>query len=267
MNRVFLTFGDGRTGWKAAAKRLTQEAHACGHFSELYNFNFRSLAEINLESSRVVDYLRHSGHYRGFGYWVWKPALLRWAHLNFPNSNIVYIDSGSHIIRGHRDPTLAEILDSSEKSGGLAWHLPLHNDIQWTKKELISFLKPSETDLASDQVQSGFISLPPSGARAELTERWFEISILRNGFYFTDEEYLVQDESFIEHRHDQSALSLLWKWLKLPSQTDCTFPSKDNFSALISSRNNTSMPYKSSQHLIQSRRYLDLSIDFATRRK
>jgi len=216
-------------------------------FSDLFNFDLKSLFEIDNESSTLITQLRSQGGFRGFGYWVWKPAIFFWALKHFPNDHIVYVDAGSHILSStHVDPNFQTVLKIAEDNGALAFNLPGHNDMQWTKSDLIKVLQPSQQTLIANQVQAGFISLPPSKERTLLMNDWRDLSLIRNGFYFTDESEMIQSSSFIEHRHDQSALSLLWKGLNLYSEEDKTYPTIENRFPLLASRDNTGLKYGSS---------------------
>jgi hypothetical protein len=268
MRRILVTFGDGRTGWKNASRRLLREARATDLFEWQLNLDLKWLRIQDPESSRLITLLRENKKYRGFGYWIWKPSILHWAHKNFPNSHIVYVDAGSHLRsdEGHQK-TLESTLIRAENFGSLAWDLPKHNEIQWTKSEAIALLDPPFEHLLSNQVQGGYISIPPSKNRKEFTEQWREISLLLDGFYFTDELRSPQSPEFKEHRHDQSILSLLWKQYQFYSEEDKTFPSIENDFPIISSRNNTSLKINSDLKRLQARRYFDLSIDKVLGRK
>jgi hypothetical protein len=268
VDRIFVTFGDGRTGWINAAKRLTLEAKRSRLFTHHFNLNLEWLMNQDLQSSLTTWNLRKSGGHRGFGYWVWKPAIVYRLSLLYPKSHIVYVDAGSHIRhRPHEVASLEKTLTRSELHGSLAWNLPQHNELQWTKMEVRELLSPSNESLRSNQVQSGFISLPANNARKKLLRNWRDIAITSNGFFFTDELTFKQDSEFIEHRHDQSVLSLLWKESNLYTEVDLSVPINGNTFGLISSRNNTGLPITTNQKIRQTSRYFDLAYDLLLRRK
>jgi hypothetical protein len=268
MKRILITFGDGRTGWKNASKRLTREGAATNLFDKQLNLDLRWLSVEDPESSSLINLLRNKNNYRGFGYWIWKPAILHWADKHFPNSHIVYVDAGSHLRSStEQQRSIESTLLRAEQNGALAWNLPGHNEIQWTKSDAIELLKSPIEDLLSNQVQSGFISMPPTKSRGAFTDQWREISLMHDGFYFTDELRSPQSPDFKEHRHDQSILSLLWKQHKLYSEEDKTSPHADNEFGIISSRNNTSLNFNTDWKVLQTRRYFDLTIDKVLGRK
>jgi hypothetical protein len=163
-----------------------------------------------------------------------------WAHLNFPNHQIVYVDAGSEFCRTKKSfVTLKKYLDDSYKTGGLVWQLPNHPEICWTKKDLLMVFTTSEKVLMSNQIQSGFIALPPSHSRSTLLSDWRLWAVKQMGFYFTDQLKEEPNMEFQEHRHDQSILSLLWKEFELPLALDMTSPPESMELGLRSSRNNS----------------------------
>ena len=199
---------------------------------------------------------------------VWKPAILYWALKQFPNEHIVYIDAGYHILSSpYVDPNFETVLKTAEDNGALAFNLPGHNDVQWTKSDLIKVLQPSQETLIANQVQAGFISLPPSRERTLLISNWRDLSLIKSGFYFTDESEMIQSSGFIEHRHDQSALSLLWKGLNLYSEEDKTYPTIDNRFPILASRDNTSLKYGSSTFRYRFQHRFNSVADIALKRK
>ena len=241
---IFVTFGAGRSGWIGAAKRITAEAQKTGLFEFCFNLDEEWLKTWDPEIYKIGLILRKNHPPRGFGYWTWKPSVLLWAHLNFPSFQIVYVDAGSEFFSAGVH-LLGKDLEESLHSGGLAFNLPGHPDICWTKKDLLERLQVSDIDSKTDQVQSGFICLPMSKKRNSLLTDWRNIAIDQNGFYFTDELRSISDHRFREHRHDQSALSCLWKRHGIPQKTDSSFPNHDNSYGLQAKRNNSRLKHDS----------------------
>lgn len=253
---VFVTFGAGRTGWIGAAKRITKEAEKSNLFDFCFNLNEEWLKSWDAEIYGIGLRIRKTQLPRGFGYWTWKPSVVLWAHLNFPNHQIVYIDSGSEFqFEENRLQSLKGILNLSQQRGGLAFSLPNHLERNWTKKDFQEKLNLSQNQLNSTQIQSGFLALPKSEKRNTFINRWRDIALLENGFYFTDEIRSKNDAGFIEHRHDQSIMSCLWKELELPSISDVTTPVPASSFGLISYRNNSSLRMKTPKILRNTYKY------------
>lgn len=268
MDNVFITFGAGRTGWLKASKRLSKEATATGLFSSVYCLGVDWLQSWDTEIYEIAQSFRQKGKYRGFGYWTWKPALLNWADLFFPNSQIIYMDAGCHIdSKPHQISIFQHLLEESKTNGGLAWHLPNHSDISWSKREVIEFIKPNQKDIYRDQVWAGFIALPPSAQRLSFARDWRDMALVEQGFYFSDELIFEQDVTFVEHRHDQSAFSLLWKKYDFISCSDQTDPNNLGTFPIIAARNNTSINLASSLSSRRFHAYTDLLTDIVFRKK
>lgn len=240
VQNIFITFGAGRSGWIGAAKRITAEAQRTGLFEFSFNLDERWLKAWDPEIYEIGLNLRKTMPARGFGYWTWKPSVLLWAHLNFPNHQIVYVDAGSQFKTGNlKKSELAEDLNASTKFGGLAWALDGYIESVWTKVEVFNHLNLDDEFRTTPQIQSGFIALPQSSPRYSLIQNWRELAKTEEGFYFTDQSNVVQPPEFIEHRHDQSILSCLWKRSGFPLILDKTNPSQSNLYPIIAWRNNS----------------------------
>lgn len=258
---IFVTFGAGRTGWKQASRRLVGEAKKTQLFSSVFNLNENWLEQNDPKIYEIVKKFHRNGFYRGFGYWVWKPAVLHWVKENNPNCNVLYMDAGSHL--DQRPDHIAKLGNLLEKKGknGLAWHLPHNNDVAWTKKELIIRLNPSKIILNSPQVQSGFIYLPWINTPQNFTTTFRQFALEKDGFFFSDELCVDQDAAFVEHRHDQSVFSILWKLNGMYSKSDKTYPENINNFPIIAARNNTLVKATSSKNLIYLIKHLNAALD------
>jgi hypothetical protein len=237
---IFVTFGAGRSGWIGAAKRITREAEKTGLFEFCFNLDEQWLKTWDPEIYKIGLNLRKNYPPRGFGYWTWKPSVLLWAHLNFPNLKIVYVDAGSEFQFDEENlQSLGDLLDFVNQAGGVAFSLPQHSEKNWTKKDLLDKLEVSNNHKNSPQIQSGFVALNSDSRRRALINSWREIAVLDDGFYFTDKSRVKSNIGFIEHRHDQSILSCLWKSLDFPSIEDPSKPNSSSNFGIIAHRNNS----------------------------
>jgi len=241
---VFLTFGDGSHGWKGAKKRIIAEAIQTDFFGYHLGFNLRILGAIDPNLKKLVKALNKKQN-RGFGYWAWKPASAYLADLLFPDSYIWYVDAGSSFnFQTDIKKALGLWKNFAIENNGLAFALSNHPEYNWTKKELIQLLEVSEAHLQSEQIQAGLFILPPGPNRRSFLLDWIKYSQIDEGFYLTDELRLKQDPNFIEHRHDQSIFSLLWKKYEFGEMADITYPPMaESSSAIFSTRNNTKINF------------------------
>lgn len=243
-NSVFLTFGDGTKGWRDARRRIVKEAVRSKAFEYVFGLSDKWLKSWRMDIYKFILNVENSSGTRGHGYWAWKPAVLVWADKMFPSHHIIYVDAGSHL--NIKSSTFMKDLEKwvkvSESLGGLAWQLPNNVEKFWTKMELVKFLNPDSDSLESGQVQSGLIMLPTIKKRSALLQDWLDITLSNNGLMISDELQINQVPSFIEHRHDQSIFSLLWKKYEFPLITDESDPILNWKSPIIATRNNTSLP-------------------------
>ena len=93
------------------------------------------------------------------------------------------------------------------------------------------------------------------------------LAVERNGFYFSDEIEVIQSNSFISHRHDQSAFSMLWKIYEFGFKNDMTYIENLKNFPIISARNNTGVLATSSQTIIATVRNFNLLQDKLLRRR
>jgi hypothetical protein len=243
-NSVFLTFGDGTKGWRDARRRIVKEAVRSKAFEYVFGLSDEWLKNWRMDTYQFILNVENSSGKRGHGYWAWKPTALVWADIMFPSHHIVYVDAGSHL--NIKSSTFMNDLEKwakvSENLGGLAWQLPNNVEKFWTKMELVKFLNPDSDSLESGQVQSGLIMLPPIKKRSALLQDWLDITLSNNGLMINDELQINQIPGFIEHRHDQSIFSLLWKKYEFPLITDESDPILNWKSPIIATRNNTNLP-------------------------
>ena len=260
VNTIFLTFGAGGKGWKDASSRISREANKLMLFDSIFNLDELWLKESDPEIFDLVCKFIGKGINKGFGYYLWKTSILNWAETNFPEKAFLYMDAGSHIQSGITQVTLKKLL-SENNDLGLAWQLPNHPELKWTKNELIQRIGCDETILVSNQIQSGFIYLPKIHDRSNFIRQFRELAIEKGGFYFSDELLNTQSPQFIAHRHDQSVFSLLWKNYGFGHQIDKTFPENLGKFPIIAARNNTKILASSHPWKLKIIKVIDFRID------
>jgi hypothetical protein len=245
MPTVFVTFGAGSLGWKQASRRLASSALKLNLFSEVVTLGEGWLKSDEPQILRIIKNFRLNGNEKGFGYYVWKPALLYKMHKEFPGKDILYMDAGSQIETDLDSRKIIYELITTNNSRGLAWQLPNHVEKYWTKDELIKRLNVSSPIQESNQIQSGFIYIPAISQRAEFVKYFYELALENNGFYFSDEIYNPQITGYLGHRHDQSVFSILWKQFKFGIAPDKTFPENIGLFPIIAMRNQTFLTARS----------------------
>lgn len=147
---------------------------------------------------------------RGAGYWVWKPYIIldMLSKIEF-GDNLVYMDSGANLCRN-----VDGILDMIDSRGILTFRLcDYHTLSRWTIGDCFYVINPlgREDDFKSNNmILASFIFM---------TKTQYLIDFMKKWLYYCEQEFLLIDShnciyknnfpDYIEHRWDQSILSLL----------------------------------------------------------
>jgi len=205
---VFLTFGGPSRNYHDAVKRICNEALQFNIFDSIIG-----LTDLHLKN-HANFYTRHKQFMetnpRGYGYWIWKPYIVQQqlASMN-ENDILVYADAGCVMnINGvRRMHEYFEMVNNSEY-GILSFQLE-HSEKTWSKMDLIEYLGVHEHS-NTNQCISGVFIIRKCKHTTDLVNKWYETCC--NYDLISDTPSVSKnDDSFIEHRHDQSVLSLLLK--------------------------------------------------------
>ena len=259
---VLITFGSGTTGWQKAGMRVYRSAKKTGLFDEVVLLDAGFLKAHEPKSWDLISSYLEAGNKRGFGYWIWKPAILKWARVNFPNHQILYVDAGCEIlVTKTLIDKFQKFLEASWDSGGVAFSQNGLSELSWTKSEVLQYHQITDEIAKSDQLYAGCILTIPSLAENQFIERYYQASIHDSGFLFNDDIRETQNQSFVEHRHDQSNYSLIWKKMDLHTIDDlCHKANKGNF-LIYAARNRTSLPANSPELILKTSRVLNKIVD------
>lgn len=233
---TFVTFGGGLEKFRKAARALANDACKCGFFKEIFLYSDIPQPPEDLHKNvknRIPDwsdtdlqFIRNNP--RGFGYWLWKPiiidAVLKTMH---EGDFLVYSDGGCEISPlGTR--RLHQYINACNDRGGIFFHLE-HMEEKFTKTELFEYLNTPEEQRISPQIQSTIFVIKNCQETRALAEKWLALSRLDSMRLLTDEGSAAkQSNHFIEHRHDQSILSLVVKQFNFP-----VIPAEDNFDSRL----------------------------------
>jgi hypothetical protein len=143
---------------------------------------------------------------RGAGYWVWKPLVIWQALLEAADGDtIMYADAATEVVL---DPSpLFEVAAQQHVVGfGLS-----HKEKKFTKRDTFVILN-GEMLADTDQVMASFIVFRRSLISLGFVSQWLG---------FVQDKRLVSDQAnelgrpnypeFVDHRHDQSVFSILYK--------------------------------------------------------
>jgi len=220
MKTIFISFAS--KAMYRTLDRIQHEAESMNFFDEIY-----CCKEKDLDPTFYQKYHHFMQYSRGFGYWIWKPQII-YQYLKLINDGniIIYCDAGC-VLNPQGLPRLKEYVDMvvGDEKGILSFSLD-HLEHHWTKSDLFDYFdvrhNPTITDTHQLMATSFIIK------KTDYTVKMFEeaLSIIENKLYLiTDHPSQSPNfNGFIEHRHDQSILSVLRKLVGGVVITDETYP-------------------------------------------
>jgi hypothetical protein len=159
---------------------------------------------------------------RGYGYWIWKPFLVDWMLNNNMSSNdiLVYMDSGCEVSKFGKDELL-KYINMTISTDGLFFNTKF-KELNWTKSDLIEHFNAHHL-INKKQIQATFFFLKNTPNARSMVSSWLNTARKDNYHYLDDSDSILKNfKGFVEHRHDQSILSLLVKKNKF-TIIDCDF--------------------------------------------
>lgn len=219
--RVHLvSFCDSR--YRARQRYFENQAQALWVFDSVSFFSENDLSTIDW-GSLEEDPRTQSG----YGFYRWKPFLIDVVLNQVEDGDLVlYLDAGFEMNCFGKERFLTYLTWASEcKSSVLAFQYPgpvdaglvgreqdLFTDRMFSKAEAIHALigeRPSESILDSGQIASGAIFLRNGVEARSRLQMWKTAAY--QGLFDERWDREIQDQQFVEHRHDQSAWSLISK--------------------------------------------------------
>ncbi len=219
--KIFITFGNKT--FKKAKKVLTKQVKKLKVFDQVIAYGPEDFDDKFID--KHGEFIKNNR--RGYGYFIWKPyIILKTLQTMDDNDILVYADSGCRIYPQYKD-RLFEYFDMINESeyGMLNFNLR-SDDLMYTKSDLAEYfgVLGNEDILSVPQVAGGIQILRKCEHSHMIMEKWMEV--------FDTDYHLIDDspskipnhESFRDHRHDQSVISLLVKIHGSVKISDETYP-------------------------------------------
>jgi len=209
----FLTFGGGSTNYHDAVDRICRQAGEFELFERIMGYKCKDLPTHFPEFwEREKDFIR--SHPRGYGYWIWRPLLILDTFEKMNDGDILFFADAGCELNVHGKSRMLEYIDMAETHGCLFFQIE-HPDCKWTKADCVEVigLDLDSPIVNSHQIEGGSFFLKKTPRNIELIRRVSEIvNMDHHHHYVTDERSRTPNlPEFVEHRHDQSVLSLLVK--------------------------------------------------------
>jgi len=207
ININFITFGS-HDNYIDAGIRLINQANNLKIFNNTKLFTLYDLQNDNNFWSTHKDFILDNS--RGFGYWLWKPYLIK-KSMDEMNDNdiLLYLDSGCEIDISERD-YLLECLETVKKDFivGTLGKTCVENSCKMDLLLLLNMNK--DIYLKSRMHQAGANLILVCNKTRKLINEWYELCCNYN--LIDDSPSISKNlNEYEEHRHDQSIYCLLTK--------------------------------------------------------
>lgn len=215
---MFMSFAS--SDFRPALMRLERQVRTCKCFDKSFFFK-----ETDLDRHYKRKFRPHI-YRRGYGYWTWKPILVRKVLDTLVDGDIlVYADAGCDF-RSDAEQRLRHYISlAQETHTGIVAFQDEHMQRDYTKGDVFHALcENGRTDIVanSPMVVATYFVLRKCADSYSLIREWENVA-LWDFHLFTDKKSKTPNyPSFVEHRHDQSVFSVL-----LSKRSAYLFPPKE----------------------------------------
>jgi hypothetical protein len=208
-----ISFGAGSEDYRNSARRVVRQSRVFREITESF-----ALDEQHLDSAFRKAFARiDPSASRGFGFWAWKPYLVRQHLQQLEYGDIlIYLDGGAEVNpKGHS--RFIEYLDITAQRGFLCFAMPYQHR-NWCKKDPMLELGPEF--YFRNQLSAAFFMLLKTEQTVKLVDLWYELASASGGKLLQDGDTSHdQLPDFKEHRHDQALLTVAAFKLNLVGQS------------------------------------------------
>lgn len=222
MKKILTTFADNNPPLVKSQEELLKQAKL--HFDGYAAFSLKDIDNAFFIKNKHILIQK-----RGVGYWLWKPYFIDKV-LNMLNEGdfLFYMDSGTSILKD-----LTPLFNLCVKAGGILLfenrdgnpYKEIWINRQWTKEDCFIKMNCESTNYKNGKQCTANLQLYQKCKRS--------VNFVKEYLKYCEDEDILTDkpnqlgknhETFIDHRHDQSVLSLLaikHSVPLLPSPTEC----------------------------------------------
>ena len=272
-NWCVVTFGS-TPEWTPSLKRLQYQTSRSKVFNGFEGYTDRWIYEHYKKSDATLKFIEENQ--RGFGLWFWKAEIILDTFKRKPDvEGVLYSDAGCELnINPNSKSKLLEYLKLANEKNGLAFELPF-KEIEWTEPFVVQEIYPmlAEEDL---QIAGGILFFPNNPNSVRILLDWSENNFKKEHSFLRgkplESTKYSQNSRVIEHRFDQSIISLIWKKNKLFTIPDETFWHPDwilngtNF-PIWATRSKLRISFQSNKIVFFSYRAMRKVLKFFTRNK
>lgn len=211
-NIYFCSFADSKLS--KSSNRIKKQAKKMNLFNDIFIFSEKNICEPL--TIRITEIINKTNSKRGYGYWCWKPYLIKDVLTKIPeDSFLLYTDTGCHLNYKGRNKLL-QYISLAKKNDIVVSKI---NDSNFSEKQyskmdtILQFdYKKNDRKLEDGQIQATFLIIKNSEYSKKIISQWNDCFSPPQSHYFDDSKSINENfHEFKEHRHDQSLLSLILK--------------------------------------------------------
>ena len=141
-----LSFGGGSANYHDAVDRIANEYSRTGFFDKVVKFTDSDLKNDTEFWEKHGAFIE--SHKRGYGYWIWKPYLMKKVFEQMNENDILfYLDSGCEMKSGSND-TLKEYVKRCDECN-ILYTSTWHNEKQYNKMDILR-----EFNMDTDEIKN-----------------------------------------------------------------------------------------------------------------
>lgn len=215
MKKIFITYANEK--FALSLKQILKEANALNIFDRCIGYTPNDLPDY-IKANPLMAFKR------GGGCWCWKPYIIWKTLQDHPDAIVVYADAGCKLQKAEewngwfKEMEIVDTIVFQYRSDfDYGWSNifpekdPCTKIVAWTKRSVVEYYDTyiGETRWHSFPSLMSGVVLAKNGSK--IIEEWMSVSLFHPD-YFCDAlgiEKTQQDITFVEHRHDQSILSII----------------------------------------------------------
>ena len=161
---------------------------------------------------------------KGYGYWVWKPFIIKEALFTINESDVLlYVDGRSGLKKTGKPIKWLDNFILENQFDIASWQM-IHKEMSWTNGDIISAFN---LDLNSELIKTGQFASTFHAWRKNIRSinflnEWLNFLLDNREICRDEDSKKLNHKKFIENRHDQSVFSLMVK-TKVSKNDSTTF--------------------------------------------
>ena len=202
--------------------RFIKQASEMNIYEDIKVFKF---ADLNKDKKEQINLFLNKGNKRLFGYACWKPDIVLSYLDKLPENSILQYSDIGCVFNPRGKSRLRQYVEITEDMEILTFSYSqpdndfnqnfkyqIYKEYQYTKADLSSYLGIHDDSqiLKTEQIWSGTMFFKNNLFTKKILNEWSAICKI-NDLIDDSNSKIINDKDFIEHRHDQSAFSLICK--------------------------------------------------------